>query len=213
MSPSTFIHKPLAGRQATVYVIDDSAETRNLLVLLGQSIKLKVQTFVSPLDFLAAYDGSRPGCIVLDLIMPDMSGLDALERFSHTGIDLPVIILTAHGDVSSAVRAMKAGAAEFIEKPASHQLLLERIQRCLTRDAERKENDATLTGLRQRFATLSRRELEVLEDIMKGHSSREIGERLGISTRTVGIHRSNLLKKTGARSTGHLIGMRFAVRP
>lgn len=206
------IRKPVAAQPAIVYVIDDSAETRELLVLLGQSIKLDVKTFVSPLDFLATYQGGRPGCIVLDLIMPDMSGLDALDKFASTGIDLPVIILTAHGDISSAVRAMKAGASEFIEKPASRQLLLERIQRCLARDTERKQLDATRDGLRQRFAALSRREQEVLENIVKGHSSREIGQQLGISARTVGIHRSNLLKKTGARSTGQLIGMSFAAR-
>jgi FixJ family two-component response regulator len=198
--------------RSTVYVIDDDTGTRQFVAMLGKSIGLDVKTFPSPLDFLESYDGRRPGCILLDLIMPGISGLEAQQRFTEARIELPVILLSGYGDIASAVRGMKAGAAEFLEKPVSRQLLLEHVQRCLAQDAERVRAAAAIRDLRRRFTRLSQRESEVLENIVEGRSSREIGNLLGISSKTVSIHRSNLLKKTGARSTGQLIGMTVAAR-
>lgn len=188
-------------------MIDDDTGIRQFVSILGKSIGLEVKTFPSPLDFLESYDGRRPGCILLDLIMPGINGLEAQQRFVEARIELPVILLSGYGDVASAVRGMKAGAVEFLEKPVSRQVLLEHVQKCLAQDAERAKAAAAIRNLRHRFASLSRRESEVLENIVEGRSSREIGDVLGISAKTVSIHRSNLLKKTGARSTGQLIGM------
>lgn len=200
----------LISDRSTVYVIDDDTEMREFVVILGRSIGLEVKAFASPLDFLETYDGRRPGCILLDLIMPGIGGLEAQQRFTEDGIDLPVILLSGYGDIASAVRGIKAGAAEFLEKPVSRHVLLEHVQRCLAQDAERAKAAAATRDLRDRFAALSRREAEILESIVEGRSSREIGDLLGISAKTVSIHRGNLLKKTGARSTGQLIGMTLA---
>jgi two-component system response regulator FixJ len=199
--------------RSTVYVIDDDTGTRQFVALLGKSIGLEVKTFQSPLDFLDTYDGRRPGCILLDLIMPGIGGLEAQQRFAQAKIDLPVILLSGYGDIASVVRGMKAGAVEFLEKPVSRQVLLEQVQKCLAQDADRARAAAATKDLRHRFTSLSRREKQVLENIVEGRSSREIGDLLGISVKTVSIHRSNLLKKTGARSTGQLIGMTIAARP
>lgn len=202
----------MVADRSTIYVIDDDAGTREFVALLGRSIGLEVETFASPLDFLDAYDGRRPGCILLDLIMPGIGGLEAQQRFAAGGIELPVILLSGYGDIASAVRGIKAGAAEFLEKPVSRHVLLEHVQKCLAQDAERARSSAAARDLRGRFAALSRRESEILENIVAGRSSREIGDRLGISAKTVSIHRGNLLKKTGARSTGQLIGMTLTAR-
>jgi FixJ family two-component response regulator len=199
--------------RSTVYVIDDDTGTRQFVAMLGKSIGLEVKTFQSPLDFLDTYDGRRPGCILLDLIMPGIGGLEAQQRFAQAKIDLPVILLSGYGDIASVVRGMKAGAVEFLEKPVSRQVLLEQVQKCLAQDADRARAAAATKDLRHRFTSLSRRENQVLENIVEGRSSREIGDLLGISVKTVSIHRSNLLKKTGARSTGQLIGMTIAARP
>lgn len=199
--------------RSTVYVIDDDTGTRQFVAMLGKSIGLEVKTFQSPLDFLDTYDGRRPGCILLDLIMPGIGGLEAQQRFAQAKIDLPVILLSGYGDIASVVRGMKAGAVEFLEKPVSRQVLLEQVQKCLAQDADRARAAAATKDLKHRFTSLSRRENQVLENIVEGRSSREIGDLLGISVKTVSIHRSNLLKKTGARSTGQLIGMTIAARP
>jgi len=213
LSPEAPTDSSSIADRSTVYVIDDDTGTRQFVAMLGKSIGLEVKTFQSPLDFLDSYDGRRPGCILLDLIMPGIGGLEAQQRFAQAKIDLPVILLSGYGDIASVVRGMKAGAVEFLEKPVSRQVLLEQVQKCLAQDAVRARAAAATKDLRHRFATLSRRETQVLENIVEGRSSREIGDLLGISVKTVSIHRSNLLKKTGARSTGQLIGMTVAARP
>jgi FixJ family two-component response regulator len=201
------IDPPFVTDRSTVYVIDDDTGTRDFVAILGKSIGLEVKAYASPLDFLDTYDGRRPGCILLDLIMPGIGGLEAQQRFAAARIELPVILLSGYGDIASAVRGIKAGAAEFLEKPVSRQVLLEHVQKCLAQDAERAKAAAAIKDIRDRFAALSRREAQVLENIVEGRSSREIGDLLGISIKTVSIHRGNLLRKTGARSSGQLIGM------
>lgn len=213
MSPEAPTDLSAIADRSTVYVIDDDTGTRQFVAMLGKSVGLEVKTFQSPLDFLDTYDGRRPGCILLDLIMPGIGGLEAQQRFAQAKIDLPVILLSGYGDIASVVRGMKAGAVEFLEKPVSRQVLLEQVQKCLAQDADRARAAAATKDLRHRFTSLSRRETQVLENIVEGRSSREIGDLLGISVKTVSIHRSNLLKKTGARSTGQLIGMTIAARP
>ena len=212
MPPQVQTDSSSIADRSTVYVIDDDTGTRQFVAMLGKSIGLEVKTFQSPLEFLETYDGRRPGCILLDLIMPGIGGLEAQQRFAQAKIDLPVILLSGYGDIASVVRGMKAGAVEFLEKPVSRQVLLEQIQRCLAQDAERARAAAAIKDLRHRFTTLSRREAQILENIVEGRSSREIGDLLGISVKTISIHRSNLLKKTGARSTGQLIGMTVTAR-
>lgn len=210
MPPEAPTDSPFIDDRSTVYVIDDDTSIRQFVAILGKSVGLEVKTFASPLDFLEAYDGRRPGCILLDLIMPGIGGLEAQQRFAEARIELPVILLSGYGDIASAVRGIKAGAAEFLEKPVSRQVLLEHVQKCLSQDAERAKAAAAIKDLRRRFTTLSQRETQILENIVEGRSSREIGDLLGISAKTVSIHRGNLLKKTGARSTGQLIGMTVA---
>lgn len=213
MPPETSTDSPSITDRSTVYVIDDDKGIRQFVATLGKSVGLDVKAYPSPLDFLETYDGHRPGCILLDLIMPGIGGLEAQQRFAEAHIDLPVILLSGYGDVASGVRGMKAGAVEFLEKPVSRQVLLEHIQKYLARDAHRAKAAAAIKDLKHRFATLSQREAQVLENIVEGRSSREIGDLLGISIKTVSIHRSNLLKKTGARSTGQLIGMTVTAWP
>ena len=137
MSPEAPTDLSSIADRSTVYVIDDDTGTRQFVAMLGKSIGLEVKTFQSPLDFLDTYDGRRPGCILLDLIMPGIGGLEAQQRFAQAKIDLPVILLSGYGDIASVVRGMKAGAVEFLEKPVSRQVLLEQVQKCLAQDAVR----------------------------------------------------------------------------
>lgn len=195
-----------------VHVVDDDADVREVVARLVESVGLAAQAFSSAQEFLSSYDGSRPGCIVLDLRMPVMTGIEALTRFAERDIKLPVIMLTGHGDVPSAVRSLKRGAADFIEKPFNPQVLLERIQAAVAEDAARAEADQRSATLKQRFSGLSRRESEILNLVIEGKTSKQIARQLGISDKTVDVHRTNLMRKVGVTSVAELVKLAVTAR-
>ena len=195
-----------------VHVVDDDADVRDVIAKLVESVGLAAKAFSSAQEFLSSYDGSRPGCVVLDLRMPVMTGIEALTRFAERDIRLPVIMLTGHGDVPSAVRSLKRGAADFIEKPFNPQQLLERIQAAVADDAARAEADQHSETLELRFSALSPREKEILDLVIEGRTSKQIARHLGISDKTVDVHRTNLMRKVGVNSVAKLVKLAVTAR-
>ena len=205
---------PAAGTQdaqgeprPTVHVVDDDPAIRLSLRFLIESMGLAVELHPSAAAFLDCYDPATPGCIVLDMRMPGMSGLDLQQRLTELEYVIPVIILTGYGDIPTAVRATRAGAVDFIEKPVSDQVLLQRIERALARDQAAREQQAVLAPIRRGAARLTKRERQVLDLVAAGWSTREIAEELQVSYKTVETHRLNVMKKMQARNVSHLIGL------
>lgn len=190
--------------EPTVFVVDDEQPVRDSLRWLLEPLKLNIETYASARDFLSAYDPARPGCLVLDVRMPRMSGLELQEELNARRIRLPVIMITGHGDVPIAVRSMKAGALDFIEKPFSEQVLLERIQHALAADASQRRELAEREAVRVRIAALTVREREVLERVVAGKSNKLIANELGVSTKTVEAHRAKVMEKLGTHSVVEL---------
>lgn len=191
----------------TVFVVDDDEAVRGGLKQLLQSVGLRVQVYASAQDFLASYHLDAPGCLVLDIRMPGMGGLDLQERLAQQDIRLPIIFLTGHGDVPAAVRALKAGAMDFLEKPFNSQVLLDRIQQAISRDAEARSRSAEESLIVHRLATLTAREREVLDMMIGGKANKVIAMDLDISERTVEFHRGKIMRKMQARSIAELINM------
>ncbi len=190
-----------------IYVVDDDEAVRESLQWLLESVSLPVRTFASAQEFLDAYDPDCGGCVVLDVRMPGMSGLEVQKRLAEIEHSLPVIIITGHGDVPMAVRALKAGAVDFIEKPFNDQTLLERIYECLEQDRARRELRNYRRVLHERMQHLTPRERQVLDGVVAGKVNRTIADELGISGKTVEAHRANIIKKMGASSLAELITM------
>lgn len=191
--------------EATIFVVDDDQAVRESLRWLLESVDLRVQTFDSAADFLDAYQPGSSGCLVLDVRMPGMSGLELQETLAHKHCNLPVLFITGHGDVPMAVRAMKTGAVDFIEKPFNDQTLLERIHHCLAQNSRVRKQQAAQSAWLARIATLTPREREVLAMVVGGHSNKRIAKRLAISVKTVEAHRSNVMEKMGADSLAELV--------
>ncbi|MGC1274539.1 MAG: response regulator transcription factor [Planctomycetaceae bacterium] len=194
-------------RTATVFIVDDDPGMRKSLTWLVESVDLQVETFGSASEFLEAYDPERPGCLLCDVRMPGMSGLEMQERLRTIGSTLPVIMMTGYGDITSAVRAMKAGAIDFLEKPISDQVLLDHIQRAIARDSSTRTGRGELLKIGQRLSLLTRREQEVMSLVVEGYSSKEIASLLNVSFKTVEAHRAKIMRKMEARSVPHLIRM------
>ena len=197
----------IKSEQPTVFVVDDDPAICNSLRFLIETVGLDVETYGSAREFLERYAPNRPGCLVLDVRMPGMSGLELQTKLRELEIEIPVIILTAFGDVPMAVRAMKNGAADFAQKPVSDQALLERIQQAIAKDAARREEQAEQQMVAARVDRLTRREHEVMELVVEGLSSKEIGERLNVSYKTIEAHRAKIMKKMRAESVPHLVRM------
>jgi len=191
---------------ATVFVVDDEKRMRQSLRWLINSVNLRVATFPSARAFLTAYRPSMSGCLILDVRMPEMSGLELMEQLRERGVALPIIFLSAHGDVPMAVRAIKSGAIDFLQKPFNSQEFLDRINLALKLDENSRASRASSDRLLQGVATLSARELEVLEIALSGSSSKSIGRKLSISHKTVEVHRAHILKKLNVRSFNEVIG-------
>ncbi len=187
-------------RKPTVFVVDDDTSIRNALCLLLKSVGLSVEPHASAQEFLGSYDPSMPGCLVLDLRMPGLSGLELQEELSRRAISLPVIFITGHGDVSAAVQAMKAGAVDFVEKPFSDQFFLDTIQRAVARDQRMRKRQADSQQTADRLEALTPREREVTGLVVKGKASKQIAAELHISQKTVEVHRMHIMEKLGARS-------------
>jgi two-component system response regulator FixJ len=192
---------------ATVFVVDDDEAMRHSLSWLLQSVGHRVECFASAEAFLAAYDPDRAGCLVLDVRMPGMSGLELQQHLADRGAALPVIVITGHGDVPMAVRAMRAGAVDFIEKPLNNQALIERVGAALRSSLAQRAEQAQLRQIRTRLGSLSTREREVAVAVAEGKQNKVIAFDLGISQKTVEVHRRNAMEKMGASSAADLARM------
>ncbi len=193
--------------EPTVFIVDDDQAVARSLRWLIESVRLKVETFPSAQAFLDDYDATNSGCLVLDVRMPGMSGLDLQELLVAQRIHVPIIFITGHGDVQMAVRAVQAGAFDFVEKPFNDQDLLDRIQKAIARDADQRGKDAQRAQLRALFASLTPREREVLDLVVEGMSNKAIANSLGLSAKTVEVHRAKVMDKMHARSISDLVKM------
>ena len=192
---------------ATVFVVDDDEDVRIAIKWLLQLVALKAETFASAEQFLHAYTPDRPGCLVLDVRMPCMGGLELLKQLQAKGVMLPIIILTGHADVPMAVCALTGGAFDFIEKPFSDERLLEKIRHALEIDTRRRGRLAKRDAVAARFNTLTPRECEVLERIVQGQTNKIISMELGISVKTVETHRGHIMEKMQTKSLAELVAM------
>jgi FixJ family two-component response regulator len=193
--------------RSTVLVIDDDASVRAALSDLFQSVGLSVEVFSSTEEFLKQRRPEGPGCLVLDVRLPGKSGLDFQHELNAAHINLPIVFLTGHGDIPMSVRAMKAGAVEFLTKPFREQDLLDAVQTALERDQANREDEKLLTMLRQRLASLTPREQSILALVVAGRRNKQIAFEIGTSEVTVKVHRTNLMRKMQASSLADLIMM------
>jgi FixJ family two-component response regulator len=192
---------------AVVFVVDDDASMRESLKNLIRSVGLRVELFTSAQEFLRSKRPDVPSCLVLDVRLPGLSGLDLQKRTSDAGMEVPIIFITGHGDIPMSVRAMKAGAVEFLTKPFRDQDLLDAIQQALERDRKAREQLAALEELRRRFASLTPRERAVMTRVVAGLLNKQIGAELGTSETTVKIHRHQVMEKMRAGSLPELVRM------
>jgi RNA polymerase sigma factor (sigma-70 family) len=188
-----------------IHVVDDDESLRTAVMRLLRAAGYEVRAYPSAGDFLLARPADTPGCVVLDVEMPGPSGLDLQEAFGKQGVALPLIFLTGHGDISMSVRAMKAGAVDFLTKPVQRQALLEAVQNALARDAERRTARERDDALRARFATLTPRERAVFTLVAAGKANKQVAAELGISERTVKAHRAQVVEKMQVTSLAELV--------
>jgi FixJ family two-component response regulator len=191
--------------EPTVYIVDDDPDMRDSLCWLLKTVGLRAVTFATADEFRRGYDQDGPACLVLDVRMPGTGGLELFENLAACGLRIPVLFITAHADVPTAVRAMKSGAVEFLEKPFNGQSLLDKVQRAIRDDADRLARQAGAEELRARFAKLTGKEREVLGMIREGCPNKEIAARLGITPRAVELRRASLMRKLRAGSLPELL--------
>ncbi len=191
--------------EPTVFIVDDDQAVRDSLCWLIEAAGLNVKACVSAIEFLSMYDPQWPGCLVLDVRLPGMSGLELQRELQQRQIDIPIIIITGHGDVSTAVRAMKAGAIDFIEKPFSDDLLIQRVRDAIERDANGRLANADRQNIQQRIASLTPREKQVLDLVVQGKLNKQIAAELQLSQKTVEAHRANLMSKMQATNVADLV--------
>jgi two-component system response regulator FixJ len=190
-----------------VFIIDDDPLLLSLIESLVTASGRPVVSFEGAPEFLRAYDPLQPGCLISDIVMPGMSGLDLQDELNRLGVTLPVIFISAQGDVPTAVTAMKHGAFDFLLKPFSNEALLQRVQAALSRDAEIRSSQVGMDQVRHRRDSLTPRELDVLGLLVKGKSNKVMGAELALSIRTVELHRSRVMEKMGAKSVAQLVRM------
>ena len=194
-------------RKPVVYIVDDDDGMRHALTVLITTVGYQPLAFAKPTEFLAKHDPGQPGCLVLDVRMPEMSGLEVQQHLKKAGSMLPVILISGHGDIPMAVQAMKDGAFDFLQKPFRDQELLDRINGALKLDAQNRESVDRLADLKARQESLTPRERDVLVLVVDAKANKVIAIDLGLSERTVEIHRANVMEKMGARSVAHLVKM------
>ncbi len=191
----------------TVHIVDDDEAIRDALVWLFQSRRVPTAVFASAEEFLAARDHCWTGCLLLDIRMDGMSGLELFDRLGELGCALPVIFLTGHGDVPVAVAALKKGARDFVEKPFNDNDLVDRVIEALAADADRRSREEDRSSVNSRLAGLSGREREVMDRVLAGKLNKQIADELGIAMRTVEVHRANVFTKMGVRTAVELAGL------
>jgi FixJ family two-component response regulator len=202
---------PRPEQQPVVFVIDDDASLREGLSRLFRSVGLQVETFVSAPDFLQHKLSDGPRCLVLDVRLPGLSGLDFQSELAKADIDIPIVFMTGHGDIPMTVRAMKAGAVEFLPKPFRDQDMLDAVQTGLERDRNRRKSAGDASRLKNGFASLTSREQEVMSCVTAGLMNKQIAGELGVSEITVKVHRGNVMRKMGAKSLAELVRMADAL--
>ena len=200
-----------AVNTATVYVVDDDDGMRRALSLLLNTVGYKTAAFASPVEFLDKFKTDTAGCLVLDIRMPGMSGLELQQQLNRMGSMLPVIFITGHGDVPMAVQAMKEGAFEFVQKPFRDQDLLDRINHALEQDKENRSTLARRADVLHRVDSLTPREKQVMAMVVDGAANKVVAIDLGLSERTVEIHRAKVMEKMGARSVAHLVKLQMSL--
>jgi FixJ family two-component response regulator len=201
--------------QAVVFVVDDDASVREALGRLIRSAGLRVEAFASAEAFLARSRADGPACLVLDVRLPNLSGLDLQRRMADANNEIPIVFITGHGDIPTTVRAMKAGAMEFLTKPLVDGDVLESIQQALARDRATRDHQAETAALRGRYALLTPREAEVMAWVVSGLLNKQIAGELGISEETVKVHRGQVMRKMEADSLADLVRMsgRLGIAP
>jgi FixJ family two-component response regulator len=190
-----------------VFVIDDDSSVRDAMSSLFRSVGLKVELFASPAEYLRAPPPDGPSCLVLDVRLPGLSGLDFQSELDRTGVHIPIVFMTGHGDVPMAVKAMKAGAIEFLGKPFRDQDMLDAVRAALASDLARREREKTASQLRTSFEKLAAREQEIMALVAAGLMNKQIAAEIGVSEITVKFHRGNVTRKMGARSIAELVRM------
>ncbi len=193
------------NRLPTAYVVDDDESIRTLWRWLMESNGVAVRTFATATEFIESYRSGDAGCLVLDLKLPGMSGLELQEYLNSKGIEIPIVFVTGHGDVPAAVSALKGGAVDFIEKPFSHREVLSIIENALQRDAENREKRVRRSRIAGRLAMLTEREREVLQRVIEGKPNKIIAADLDISMKTVEFHRAKVMEKMGVTSVAELV--------
>jgi FixJ family two-component response regulator len=194
-------------QQATVFIVDDDESLRVSLSSLVRSVGLHAETFASAPEFLQSKRPDAPACLVLDVRLPGASGLDFQTELTRSGIQIPIIFMTGHGDIPMSVRAMRAGAIEFLTKPFREQDMLDAVQLGLERDRRRREQDGYMTELRSKFQSLTAREREVMGLVTAGLMNKQIAAKIGVSEITVKVHRGQVTRKMGAKSLADLVRM------
>jgi len=195
----------MAKNDPIIFVVDDDQAVRLSTEMLIRSMGLRVEAFESASEFLEDFDPQQPGCVILDIRMPGMSGLELQEHLNQVGAAIPVIFVTGHGDVPMAVRAMKLGAVDFIQKPFRDQELIDRVHSALDLDAKDRKEHKTRQKIQERVDLLTSREREVMHLVVEGQANKEIAYDLGLSPRTVEIHRSRVMSKMEASSLPDLV--------
>ena len=196
-----------AGAAATVFVVDDDHAVRDALSALLRVAGWRVRCFGSSSDFLESFDPDLPGCLVLDLMLPGLDGLALQQALAERELEIPIIFVTGHGDVPTSVRAIKAGAVDFLEKPFDQDLLCRRVAEALALDEARRGQRRRASELQRRYQQLTPREREVMTLVVRGESNKRIAALMALSHRTVEIHRSRVMEKMGARSLPELVAM------
>jgi FixJ family two-component response regulator len=191
--------------ESTVFIVDDDPSICAALSRLFKSVGQTARSFASAREFLDQAPGLGPGCLVLDMRLPGLGGLDLQKELAQAGIDLPIIFLTAHGSVPLSVKAMKAGAVDFLEKPVEDQTLLDAVYRALERDRQAGLVRAQRQALQEHFATITPRERQVFEMVVTGKLNKEIAFELGTVEKTIKVHRANLMRKLNCRSLAELV--------
>lgn len=202
----------MSRENPTVYVVDDDVSVREALKNLLQSVGLKVETFNSADTFLSSKPATTPSCLILDVRLPGLSGLDLQRQLAQTKHEIPIVFITGHGDIPMSVRAIKGGAVEFLTKPFRDQDLLDAVRQAVERDREARSRETEMADLRQRYASLTTREQEVLGFVVRGLMNKQIAAEIGISEATVKLHRGRLMDKMRAESLADLIRMAQMLR-
>jgi len=197
----------MGNYRPTVFIVDDDNAVRKSLQILVETIGLEVKTYSRAKDFLDEYDSLWPGCLILDVRMPDMNGLGLQSMLLSKGIRIPIIFMSGYGDITMAVKVMKKGAVPFLEKPFRDQILLDSVEKAIELDLQERAKRAERSNIEKKILTLTPREQQVMELLKAGKPNKEIGHQLGISQKTVDFHRVNILEKMGINSVIELVIM------